>query len=223
MHDPSYWSALYASGRAPAEWFVDPDELYDVICDTAFASTEGLTDGTYRVLDVGCGTSSVGVDIIRKWPAAIEGGHGRKESCATFTSCAVVVDAIDFAATAVQRVTSVHSEFVKSGTLYVHELDVLHPDGLPFTDERYNLVLDKGTLDAIVHGFSDDQRDAAVGKALGEVNRVAAPHCALVHVSDEPPELRMPILAAGLGDWLFSWREVGSGYTAFAYTGRKGK
>jgi SAM-dependent methyltransferase len=248
MHDKEYWSGLYASGRAPSEWFVDPDDLRPILDNAVAAAllTTSLTSTTttttsasgiprvtevdktdaavFRLLDVGCGVSCVGAELIRDWATSTSewGYEDGSTSTVQRQPPSVCVDAIDFAKTAVDAVTTEQADLIQSGTLRVQVADVLDPAGLPFERARFNLILDKGTLDAIVHGYSGEARDVAIITALSEVDRVARPGCALVHVSDEPPELRLPTLATTLTDWRLSWREVGTGgYTAFAYTGFK--
>lgn len=63
---------------------------------------------------------------------------------------------------------------------------------LPFTDCTYNMVLDKGTLDAAIR----HQHGELIGqKIVAEALRVMACPSKLIQISDEDPDLRLQFLS----------------------------
>ena len=58
---------------------------------------------------------------------------------------------------------------------------------LPFPDNHFDLIVDKGTTDAIMYGAGD----GGVAALHSELRRVISPTGIVVHFSDEDPDLRM--------------------------------
>ncbi len=62
---------------------------------------------------------------------------------------------------------------------------------LDFQGERFDLIVDKGTLDAILCG---DDSEVAAAKSISEISRVLLPGGVFLMVSHAAPEYREPLL-----------------------------
>mmetsp|Transcript_71957 Transcript_71957/g.164866 ORF Transcript_71957/g.164866 Transcript_71957/m.164866 type:complete len:113 (-) Transcript_71957:82-420(-) len=94
---------------------------------------------------------------------------------------------------------------------------------LPFGDGRLASVVEKGTMDAMLRSGEDDWLVMA-----REVLRVLQPGGTFLQVTDEAPELRLPLLEFLAPHWQVSFSvvdsegvEEGLCYESFLYTCRK--
>jgi len=97
-----------------------------------------------------------------------------------------------------------------------------HPDltwtfldacNLPYESGSFSAVIEKGTMDALLRGG-----DESWHKMCEETLRVLKPGGCFLQITDENPELRLPLLELLVG-WQVSFREVesDSAYESFIY------
>lgn len=223
MHVKSFWNDRYSRGTGNSfEWFggygVSGDFLTSTI-RSVIKNQSSVNACPVYILDVGCGTSALVPDLIRNFD----------ESEGFLTAVA-----IDFSNVATSQMLKKHRDLCKAGRLHLCDVDLLQP--LPFIESSFDVVVDKGTLDAVLHGFtqsesstSKTERDAMLQRVLTGIDRVVKPGGALFMVTDEPPEVRVDVLKRFLcvnnpsnrlhkSAWSVSCRGVNEGeYEYFVY------
>ncbi|XP_038267338.1 citrate synthase-lysine N-methyltransferase CSKMT, mitochondrial isoform X1 [Dermochelys coriacea] len=155
-----------------------------------------------RVLDVGCGTSDLGLGLYRDSP------HPVHISC---------VDVSPVAIRSLQRLLQeVPPPRHPLSQLHLHVADATDLDGGGFGDGSFHLVLDKGTCDSLLRCT---QGPGQAGQLVAECLRVLRPGGCLLQFSDEDPDARVPFLeqAGGAG---VTVQEVGhfGGICYYVYT-----
>ena len=157
-----------------------------------------------RLLHVGCGTSALGNKLFC---------DGYRQICN-----------VDLDASAIAQMKSLYPE---------EQYQVASVLQLPFPDEAFDLVLDKGTIDAVIF-----QQEGNVEVMISELDRVLRPGGRIIQISDDAPEWRVELvkdclrsLPAGRGTgWAVQYsaleEEEGggddSGFEYFMYTFTKG-
>lgn len=141
-----------------------------------------------RCLDVGCGTSNVVEDLRRRGYRA---------------------EGVDFAAAAISHWES---------RLGVNVARSRYTQGdvtdLPFADGRFQFVLDKGCLDALVFTRATHARAGLLALAIAEIGRVLAPGGTFYSMSTDPPDVRLDALrdaGARQPAWGLAWSVVEAG------------
>lgn len=180
LHTPEYWRGFYRGRTSRADWFAADPSLVAALAKRVahLRGPDAGRDGKRRVLlDIGCGTSSLGLDVLAGLPA-------------TFTLLGVDIEtaALDIARRHVPVHLADRVDYRCADVLASGELASVAYDG-----ERNGavLALDKGTLDAFVHA-GDRGRLAAT--YMAEVASALADGGTFLHVTDEPPELRLDLL-----------------------------
>ncbi|XP_031797185.1 citrate synthase-lysine N-methyltransferase CSKMT, mitochondrial isoform X1 [Sarcophilus harrisii] len=209
LSDPGLWDRLHAQalpGRPPNfDWFFGYEEVRGLLLPLLQkGAPRGPAVAPLRVLDVGCGTSDLCPGLYTKCPLPLN------------------VLGVDFSAVAVQRMKRLlegHGD--RPGLRPGHpdsRLHFLQADardlGPACPSGSFQLVLDKGTWDAVARGGQ-----AGAEQLLSECLRVLAPQGTLVQFSDEDPDVRLPCLERGAGSRLVKIQELGpfKGLTYFAY------
>ena len=228
MSDETFWNKFYADRRTNEhfDWFLRFEDVKEHLEPYLPPESDG---GVIRILDIGCGTSAFSIKLFE---------HLNK-------MCRI--DCIDFSDKAIK---SMEAKLKKRGflidemfgsplTLAAHAnprnsaglaCRVADARALPFKDETFSLVIDKGTSDAILKGANGEHEFL---KALVESLRVLAPNGRLVQFSDEPPELRLILLEKVKSNCLlmsrsrlrFIWRDLDTraGFEHFMYIVQKDK
>ena len=181
--DKAFWQQSYEAKRAAREWFVGAETA---AAGAAAACEAHGVAASPRVLHAGCGVSRLGESFARAVPGA------------------AVVNA-DASAAALAQLEAATRGAAQRFRAWDAFAAAAPPPGAP-----YDVVLDKGTLDAAIFAG-----EAAL------VNYCAALRLAdfavLCHWSDEPPEVRGELLRAAFPEAAVSWAAVDDGDAAWDY------
>ncbi|XP_043825412.1 citrate synthase-lysine N-methyltransferase CSKMT, mitochondrial [Dromiciops gliroides] len=209
LADPNLWDRLHAQalpGSPPNfDWFFGYEEVQGLLLPLLQKGVpQGPAAPPLRVLDVGCGTSDLCPGLYTKCPLPLN------------------VLGVDFSPVAVSRMKylleghgdypGLHPRHPASCLRFLQadarNLGALCPSG------SFQLVLDKGTWDAVARGGQ-----AGAQQMLSECLRVLAPQGTLVQFSDEDPDVRLPCLEQGAGSRSVTAHELGPfrGISYFAY------
>ncbi|KAJ6827183.1 methyltransferase-like protein 13 isoform X1 [Iris pallida] len=106
----------------------------------------------------------------------------------------------------------------------VMEADMLD---LPFADECFDVVIEKGTMDVLFVDSGDpwNPHSATVSKVmkmLEGIHRVLKPGGMFVSISFGQPHFRRPLFEAPYFTWSFEYDTFGDGFHYFFYTLKKG-
>jgi ubiquinone/menaquinone biosynthesis C-methylase UbiE len=135
--DADYWEERYEAFPLPFDWYQTWAELQPLIGH--------FFNGTEKVLNVGCGTSPMSVDI------------------APFFSSVVN---IDISSVAIRQMRAAYAEHANVSWFVMDCTQMIFPDGL------FDVAFDKGTLDALFCGAEAAHK---VALTLSEVYRVLRP------------------------------------------------
>ncbi|GAB5366592.1 hypothetical protein AAMO2058_001156400 [Amorphochlora amoebiformis] len=159
-HDPGYWDKRYEKTEGTFDWYTDYRSLKPYL--------EELVDEDSRILNIGCGNSNLPRDL------ALD-GYGD-------------VTSIDISKLCINRMKKRSSEAKESS---VQSLKWVQMDAsrLSFSEYSFDLVIDKGTLDALV--CSNDMLPT-IRKIISEAWRVLRTGGCLVVITYGSPNTRMP-------------------------------
>ncbi|XP_040322235.1 citrate synthase-lysine N-methyltransferase CSKMT, mitochondrial isoform X2 [Herpailurus yagouaroundi] len=199
------WDKLHSGPRVGSvptfDWFFGYEEAQGLLLPLL---QEARAAYPLRVLDVGCGTSSLCTGL--------------------YTKCPIPVDVlgVDFSPVAVAHMNSLLEGGQDQIPLYpghpasrlqfiqadAQDLEPVAPSG------SFQLVLDKGTWDAVARGGLP-----GAYQLLSECLRVLSPQGTLIQFSDEDPDVRLPCLEQGSQGWTVTVQELGPfrGIPYFAY------
>ncbi|KMT00506.1 hypothetical protein BVRB_9g218050 [Beta vulgaris subsp. vulgaris] len=98
---------------------------------------------------------------------------------------------------------------------------------LPFTDDTFDVVIEKGTMDVLFVDSGDPWNPKAetVSRALAMlegIHRVLKPDGIFISISFGQPHFRRPIFEAPSFTWSMKWDTFGDGFHYFFYTLKKG-
>ncbi|XP_006899926.1 PREDICTED: methyltransferase-like protein 12, mitochondrial [Elephantulus edwardii] len=205
LADRHVWDRLHSQARRDGlptyDWFFGYEQVQYLLLPLL---KEALASRPLRVLDVGCGTSSLCTDLYTKCPYPVD------------------VLGVDFSPVAVAHMNRL-LEGVEGQTPLcpAHPASCLHFKqadaqalGSVAPSGSFQLVLDKGTWDAVARGGLP-----AAYQLLSECLRVLSPGGTLIQFSDEDPDARLPCLEQGSQGCTVTVQELDPfrGLTYFAY------
>lgn len=165
-----YWDEFYKKDKQ-FEWLVE----YETLRDHLYGA---LPKSQFSLLDLGCGSSTLSHHIVNN------------------STVPIVVTAYDFSQGALETQQTTFSQTLDKR--FVHSFGAVKGDVtcLPFPDTCFDIILDKGTVDSLL-------KDPVLGKdkaqrALKEVYRTLCDKGILLQITDEDPELRIPLLNESL-------------------------
>ncbi|RVX12147.1 hypothetical protein CK203_010733 [Vitis vinifera] len=110
------------------------------------------------------------------------------------------------------------------------EIKVLEADmlDLPFSNECFDVVIEKGTMDVLFVDSGDpwNPLPETVNKAMATlqgVHRVLKPDGVFISISFGQPHFRRPLFEAPDFTWSFEWSTFGDGFHYFFYLLKKGR
>lgn len=205
LADRCLWDKLHARYRLDStptfDWFFGYKEAQGLLLPLL---QEARAACPPRVLDVGCGTSSLCIGLYTKCPHPVD------------------IMGVDFSPVAVAHMSSLlegrqsqtplcpghHASQLNFKQADVKNLEPVASSG------SFHLVVDKGTWDAVARGGLP-----GAYQLLSECLRVLSPQGTLIQFSDEDPDVRLPCLEQGSQGWTVTVQELGPfrGITYFAY------
>lgn len=156
------------------------------------------------VLEVGCGNSQLCEELYRDG--------------ITELTC------IDLSPVAVEKMKQrLYSKGFKE--IKVLEADMLE---LPFEDECFDVVIEKGTMDVLFVDSGDPwnpepRTKEKVMTMLQGVHRVLKPNGIFISITFGQPHFRRPFFNAPTFTWSLEWRTFGDGFHYFIYILKKGQ
>ncbi|KAM4611557.1 citrate synthase-lysine N-methyltransferase CSKMT, mitochondrial [Polymixia lowei] len=178
MDKKATWDRFYTenSSRTPTfknfEWFFGFDSVRDFI--VPFLHSQSRSGVPLRVLDIGCGTSALGLCIYRHSPFPVQ------VTCADISTIAVHLMQEHIRTKAVQPQNS-------SSQLEILELDCTELHSY-YGSDSVDLIVDKGTTDALLR--SKEGRGKA-SRMLKQCVKVLRSSGSLLQFSDEDPDARL--------------------------------
>ncbi|KAM6158154.1 citrate synthase-lysine N-methyltransferase CSKMT, mitochondrial [Rhynchocyon petersi] len=204
LADRRLWDRLYAQPRGGSptfDWFFGYEAAQGLLLPLLQSSNAACP---LRVLDVGCGTSSLSTGLYTKCPYPVD------------------ILGVDFSPVAVAHMNSLlkgshgHTPLCpRHPASCLHFMQADAQDLGPVVPSgSFQLVLDKGTWDAVARGGLP-----GAYQLLSECLRVLSPGGALIQFSDEDPDARLPCLEQGSQDCTVTVQELHpfKGLTYFAY------
>ncbi|XP_077867422.1 citrate synthase-lysine N-methyltransferase CSKMT, mitochondrial-like isoform X2 [Saccoglossus kowalevskii] len=173
MSKQSTWNRFYKmrqeKGEKSFDWFVKYDDIKESL--EQYMPNDCAVQ-PFQLLDIGCGTS----DFSSKLFSDIKASK--------------LLYCIDFSQNAISHLVSLNMD---STTSLDHQIQFIIADAtsLPFTSSTFDLVIDKGTLDAVLR--NDNGADMAVS-AISEAIRVLKTNGHFLQISDEQPDTRFELL-----------------------------
>ena len=169
-----FWNERYVKDPEPNEWYQRWYQIKDSLTE------DGHLKPAHHVLHAGCGNSRLCEDMYRD-------GFARQLN-------------VDFSHVVIKQMLEKYSgPRVLEGVDW-QEMDCC--DMIAFSDSKFNVVMDKGTLDTIACG---DGYAARTDKYLREVLRVLKPGGVFVCVSHGEPARRMPFLTGQKAQDEYGW------------------
>ncbi|KAK6183219.1 hypothetical protein SNE40_010742 [Patella caerulea] len=171
----AFWKEKYSRSNlneSTFDWFVEPD---DVIKEIESRILKSGSHKLFRIMDIGCGTSSLALKLYSQVNNPIE------------------IHCVDFVHEALGQQKNWSEQVLTKGHPFTSShfvvADVCH---LPYRNGIFDCVVDKGTMDALV-------KDRILGeekcrKMLSEMERLLNQNGTILQISDEHPEVRQQLL-----------------------------
>ncbi|KAI4342371.1 hypothetical protein MLD38_027009 [Melastoma candidum] len=157
--------------------------------------------------------------------SVLELGCGNSQLCDNMFEDGIAdITCIDLSATAVERMRKRLSGKGYEG-IKVLEADMLD---LPFPDEQYDVVIEKGTMDVLLVDSGDpwNPHPTTVSKVmqmLREVHRVLKSDGVFISITFGQPHFRRPLFESPELSWSVEWSTFGDSFHYFFYTLKKGQ
>ena len=161
----SYWEKRYAAEEQPYDWYFRWDEVSKKI--------EHLFSQTDRVLVIGCGTSTMSVEMH---------ASGRFPHIMN----------IDISTVAIEKMQA------QTAGVAGLEWAVMSCTKMDFPDATFDMVFDKGTIDAVV---CQTKGNECASQTLAEVHRVLKPGGRFILISFGGPAQRLAVFKREKLDW----------------------
>ena len=169
--DGAFWNDRYTVSDAPFDWYASPAQLQHVLRDhLPVRESPPPLPAAPRALYLGCGTSLLG-DVIADFGATVE-----------------LLD-ISPAAVELQRARLAS---LGRATVPIHVGDVRRLSATFAPADRFDLIVDKGCLDALMCS-SFHARDSVIDMLMG-VHALLSPGGTFLIVSHGAPDTRLPLL-----------------------------
>lgn len=157
--------------------------------------------------------------------SVLEVGCGNSQLCQELYKDGITqLTCIDISSVAVEKMKErLLSEGYKD--IKVLEADML---ALPFIDEAFDVVVEKGTMDVLFVDSGDpwNPRPATVNKVmtmLQGIHRVLKSDGIFISITFGQPHFRRPLFEATEFTWSVEWSTFGDGFHYFVYILRKGR
>jgi len=159
----SFWSKFYKqkiTTGEPFDWFLSPETIVNTLPATD-------DDTIKNILHVGCGTSELGTILKQHYP----------------TSKVINIDYDHICIDIMQR-KHPHDIYIQ------YDIGEEKGNDTRISKEKFDLVVDKGTLDAVVFGGLEPTVEF-----LGGIEQLlSTPNGTLIQYTDDPPEYRQELL-----------------------------
>ncbi|PSS29397.1 Endothelin-converting enzyme 2 region like [Actinidia chinensis var. chinensis] len=157
--------------------------------------------------------------------SVLELGCGNSQLCEELYKDGVTdITCTDLSAVAVERM---QKRLLSKG---YKEIKVLEADmlDLPFSNESFDVVIEKGTMDVLFVDSGDpwNPRPATVDKAMAMlrgVHRVLKPDGIFISIAFGQPHFRHPLFNALEFTWSIEWNTFGDGFHYFFYILKRGR
>ncbi|PIA55592.1 hypothetical protein AQUCO_00700120v1 [Aquilegia coerulea] len=197
--DPTYWDERFKS-EEHYEWFKDYSHFQHLIQQHIPSNSNSNSS----VLELGCGNSKLCEEL--------------SKDGITDITC------IDLSPIAVENL---RSRLLDKG---YKDIKVLVADmlELPFGEESFDVVIEKGTMDVLFVDSGDpwNPRAETVNKVttmLKEVHRVLKQDGIFISISFGQPHFRRPLFESPEFTWSIEWSTFGDGFHYFFYILKKGR
>lgn len=196
---PEYWNERYTSEQETGQDGTQPVDSYEWFRNFEtlrpfFAEHLPASSSRCHVLQLGCGSSTLTADLHAL-------GYTNQTS-------------VDFSQVIIDAMKSKYSHLESRWCV----MDVRY---LELSDGSVDMAIDKGTLDAMIHGSLWDPPDDVrcnVGKYVNEVARVLRPGGKWLYITYRQPHFMKPLLARE-DLWTLSVEVLGEGAGVFDYFG----
>eukprot|EP00128_Syssomonas_multiformis_P002948 Colp12_sorted_trinity150504_noHs@2968 len=155
---------------------------------------------TDTILMVGCGNSALTEDMYHDG----------------FTN----IVSMDFSQTVIERMTQKHAD---KPTLKWDTMDMM---AMSYPDRSFDVVIEKGTLDAVLVSNKDPWKlnpelDTLVQKTLGEITRVLKDDGAFISITFAQPHFRKPLIEKRAYNWKAEYYTFGEQFHYYFYIVQK--
>ncbi|CAA0807581.1 S-adenosyl-L-methionine-dependent methyltransferases superfamily protein [Striga hermonthica] len=165
------------------------------------------------------------LQYIKSNSAVLELGCGSSQLCEELYRDGITdLTCVDLSPVAVEKMKQ---RLISKG---LKEIKVLEADmlDLPFGDERFDVVIEKGTMDVLFVDSGDpwNPEPVTVGKVMAmleNVHRVLKPHGVFISIAFGQPHFRRRFFHAPAFTWSFEWKTFGEGFHYFFYILKKGE
>ncbi|XP_059154990.1 citrate synthase-lysine N-methyltransferase CSKMT, mitochondrial-like isoform X2 [Physella acuta] len=167
----SYWQKRYQDQHQDLgfDWFITPADILEHILDILNQVKKKHVNKSLHLLDLGCGTSDLSLNVL------------------AHTSSPVSMILLDFVKEALLYQRKKFSKISQKGSSVQFVCaDILN---IPFCNNSFDLIIDKGTMDALLKDSTNGQFKCEV--MMSEVMRVLSKYGRYMQISDEDPDSRL--------------------------------
>lgn len=170
--EKTYWDSRYDGSEEHYDWYLNYAKLKDTLSKYMHRNEDSKDDRSQlKILNVGCGNSDLSENMFD------DGYTG--------------IHSIDYSDVVIQKM----KEDTRKKNIHFETMDVRK---LTFPDGFFDVIIDKGTLDAILCG-----KDSAVnaGEMLRQCRRVLKPGGVMLEITYGDPSKRLVYLDKPKYDW----------------------